>query len=119
MDGSLFDRAGEVFLDLCELGADEREAPVDEQAPIAPELSAALAALPEGQREAVSLIQVEGLSVAEAALRVGISAGALKVRAHRGYRAMRKALEGMRENGEWRSERPPQSRDKSGTGGGQ
>ena len=74
---------------------------------LAPELAAALAALPDGQREAVTLVQLNGLSVAEAALRVGISPGALKVRAHRGYRAMRQALEGARESGEWRSASPP------------
>ena len=73
---------------------------------LAPELAAALAALPEGQREAVTLVQVKGLSVAEAALRVGISTGALKVRAHRGYRAMREVLEGARESGEWLSSKP-------------
>jgi RNA polymerase sigma factor (sigma-70 family) len=86
---------------------------------LAPELGAALAALPESQREAVRLIQMEGLSVAEAALRVGISPGALKVRAHRGYRAMRQALEGAREGGEWRSARPSRSTKEStsrGTG---
>lgn len=74
---------------------------------LAPELAAALAALPNAQREAVTLIQVNGLSVAEAALRAGVSPGALKVRAHRGYRSMRQALEGAREGGEWKSERPP------------
>jgi RNA polymerase sigma factor (sigma-70 family) len=86
---------------------------------LAPELGAALAALPESQREAVRLIQMEGLSVAEAALRVGISPGALKVRAHRGYRAMRQALEGAREGGEWPSARPSRATKEStsrGTG---
>jgi RNA polymerase sigma-70 factor (ECF subfamily) len=73
---------------------------------LAPELAAALAALPDAQREAVTLVQVNGLSVAEAALRAGISAGALKVRAHRGYRAMRQTLEGSRESGEWQSASP-------------
>lgn len=74
---------------------------------LAPELAAALAALPDAQRQAVILVQVEGLSVVEAALRMGVSPGALKVRAHRGYRAMREALGGARENGEWQSARPP------------
>ena len=75
-----------------------------------PELAAALASLPEAQREAVTLVQVKGLSVAEAALRAGISPGALKVRAHRGYRAMRKVLEGARDGGEWlSSQAPPES----------
>ncbi len=76
---------------------------------LAPELAAALAALPEAQREAVTLIQVQGLSVAEAALRAGVSPGALKVRAHRGYHAMRQTLEGAREGGEWQSARAPAS----------
>lgn len=74
---------------------------------LAPELAAALAALPQAQREAVTLIQVQGLSVAEAALRAGVSPGALKVRAHRGYRVMRQTLEGTREGGEWQSARAP------------
>jgi RNA polymerase sigma-70 factor (ECF subfamily) len=96
------------------------EWPAEEEAgsdPLAPELAAALAALPEAQREAVTLIQLKGLSVAEAALRVGISPGALKVRAHRGYRAMREALEGARESGEWSSSRPPRPTAKTTSGG--
>ena len=35
------------------------------------------------------------LSVAEAAARAGVNVGALKVRAHRGYRSLRKVLEKM------------------------
>ena len=73
---------------------------------MAPELAAALEALPESQREAVRLVQIEGLSVAEAALRAGVSAGALKVRAHRGYRALAKALAGSRVDGAWKSDVP-------------
>ena len=73
---------------------------------LAPELAAALAGLPEAQREAVTLVQIQGLSVAEAALRAGVSPGALKVRAHRGYRALRRVLEGAREGGEWKSASP-------------
>jgi RNA polymerase sigma-70 factor, ECF subfamily len=61
---------------------------------LSPDLASALATLPAGQREAVELIQLEGLSVAEAAERVGTSPGALKVRAHRGYRALRALLRG-------------------------
>jgi RNA polymerase sigma-70 factor (ECF subfamily) len=59
---------------------------------LSPALEQALGELPEAQREAVRLLQVEGLSVAEAALRVGVTPGALKVRAHRGYRALRERL---------------------------
>ncbi|MEM9174134.1 MAG: sigma-70 family RNA polymerase sigma factor [Myxococcota bacterium] len=86
--------------------ADDHEESAESETRLAPELTAALASLPETQREAVTLVQIEGLSVAEAALRAGVSAGALKVRAHRGYRALAKALEGARVAGEWRSERP-------------
>lgn len=84
---------------------------------LAPELAAALAALPDAQREAVTLVQVNGLSVAEAALRVGVSPGALKVRAHRGYRAMRKALESVRESGEWQSAKLPRATENTTSGG--
>ena len=61
---------------------------------LSPELDRALEALPDSQREAVMLLHVEGLSVAEAASWVGISKSALKVRAHRGYRALRGLLGG-------------------------
>lgn len=53
---------------------------------------AALAHLPEQQREAVVLTKLDGKSVAEAAAIAGTTVGAMKVRAHRGYNALRKAL---------------------------
>jgi DNA-directed RNA polymerase specialized sigma24 family protein len=53
---------------------------------------AALALLPEQQREAVVLTKLDGKSVAEAAAIAGTTVGAMKVRAHRGYNALRKAL---------------------------
>ena len=59
---------------------------------LSPRLRGALEALPVAQREAVALIHLEGLSVAEAASRAGVTPGALKVRAHRGYRALRGLL---------------------------
>ncbi len=61
---------------------------------LSPELVRALEALPESQRQAVELIHVEGLTVAEAASWAGVSISALKVRAHRGYRALRALLGG-------------------------
>ena len=51
-----------------------------------------LATLSPKQREAVEMLRLEGLTVAEAALRAGVTESALKVRAHRGYRALRKRL---------------------------
>jgi len=66
-----------------------------------PELTAAtlaaLADLPEAQREAVVLTKLDGRSVAEAAAIAGTTVGAMKVRAHRGYEALRKALGGRKE----------------------
>ena len=61
---------------------------------ISPPLRRALESLPAGQRQAVELIHLRELSVAEAAKQVGITPGALKVRAHRGYRALRALLSG-------------------------
>jgi RNA polymerase sigma-70 factor (ECF subfamily) len=52
----------------------------------------ALAQLPEKQREAVVLTKLDGKSIAEAAAITGTTPGAMKVRAHRGYEALRKAL---------------------------
>ena len=52
----------------------------------------ALAQLPEQQREAVVLTKLEGKSVSEAAEIAGTTVGAMKVRAHRGYEALRKLL---------------------------
>ncbi len=67
--------------------------------PAAPPLSAALdalAELPPAQREAVVLTKLDGKSVAEAAEIAGCSAGAIKVRAHRGYELLRKLLGGKK-----------------------
>lgn len=55
-------------------------------------LRAGLEALPDAQREAIVLLKVEGLSVADAAQVAGVTPGALKVRAHRGYEALRKLI---------------------------
>jgi RNA polymerase sigma-70 factor (ECF subfamily) len=66
--------------------------------PVDPELAkaavAALATLPLQQREAVVLTKLEGKSVAEAAAIAGTTVGAMKVRAHRGYEALRRLLGG-------------------------
>jgi RNA polymerase sigma-70 factor (ECF subfamily) len=52
----------------------------------------ALSGLPTQQREAVVLTKLEGKSVAEAAVIAGTTVGAMKVRAHRGYEALRRLL---------------------------
>ncbi|MBK8697309.1 MAG: RNA polymerase sigma factor [Deltaproteobacteria bacterium] len=55
-------------------------------------LERSLGELSPPQREAIVLLKVDGLSVAEAAEVAGVSASNLKVRAHRGYEALRRAL---------------------------
>lgn len=73
----------------------EPEAPLERASgdlALSPGLAAALEELPASQREAVELLHLRGLSVAEAAVRVGVTPGALKVRAHRGYQALRARL---------------------------
>lgn len=50
-------------------------------------------ALPARQREAFELLKLEGLSVDEAAGRAGTTVGALKVRAHRAYQAIKALLQ--------------------------
>jgi RNA polymerase sigma-70 factor (ECF subfamily) len=55
-------------------------------------LERVLAEIPESQRIAFELLKYDGLSLAEAAEVLGISVGAVKVRAHRTYAALRAAL---------------------------
>jgi RNA polymerase sigma-70 factor (ECF subfamily) len=59
---------------------------------VAATLQRELEALPPAQREAVVLLKMQDLSVNEAAAVAGVTPSALKVRAHRGYEALRRAL---------------------------
>ncbi|CAN5834665.1 sigma-70 family RNA polymerase sigma factor [soil metagenome] len=52
----------------------------------------ALSRLSDEQRQAVVLTKLEGKTLAEAAEIAGTSVGAMKVRAHRGYKALRNIL---------------------------
>jgi RNA polymerase sigma-70 factor (ECF subfamily) len=64
----------------------------EEELRSAPNLEDAVARLPEQQREAFSMLKLEGLSIEQAAERAGVSAGALRVRAHRAYKILRKLI---------------------------
>jgi RNA polymerase sigma-70 factor (ECF subfamily) len=55
-------------------------------------LYAKLAELPDPQREAIVLLKAQGLSINEAAKIAGTTPGAMKLRAHRAYEALRSAL---------------------------
>jgi RNA polymerase sigma-70 factor (ECF subfamily) len=57
-------------------------------------LRQALHQLPQVQREALMMMKIEGLSLAEASERTGASVGTLKVRVHRAYEFLRKSLLG-------------------------
>jgi RNA polymerase sigma-70 factor (ECF subfamily) len=59
-----------------------------------PDLAEYLGRLPPAQREAFSMLKLEGMSVELAAARTGVSAGALKVRAHRAYKTLKKLIGG-------------------------
>jgi RNA polymerase sigma-70 factor (ECF subfamily) len=71
---------------------DRRDEPADPEAVRA--ALDALAELPAQQREAVVLVKLDGKTVAEAAEIAGTTVGAMKVRAHRGYEALRARLKG-------------------------
>jgi RNA polymerase sigma-70 factor (ECF subfamily) len=64
------------------------QAVMDEELPARRDLEALLGALPEAQRMAITLIKIEGMSLAEASQRSGASVSALKVRVHRGLRRL-------------------------------
>jgi RNA polymerase sigma-70 factor (ECF subfamily) len=82
--------AREVPIDV-ELLASEPSEESSRERPVS-RLRVALESLPKAQREAVELIHLRCFSVVQAAQRVGIKPGALKVRAHRGYRALRSLM---------------------------
>lgn len=54
-------------------------------------VTAALRTMPDNQTEALTLLKVQGLTLAQAAEIAGVSVGAMKVRAHRAYERLRAA----------------------------
>lgn len=62
-------------------------APADAHARV--DFEQALRALPRDQRDAMILLHVDGLPLEAAARRAGTTRGALKVRAHRAFKALR------------------------------
>jgi RNA polymerase sigma-70 factor (ECF subfamily) len=76
-----------------ELVAELPERPADTSNTAPPELEAILAKRPAGQRQVISILKLDGLSLEAAAARVGVSVGALKVRAHRAYKALKRLID--------------------------
>jgi RNA polymerase sigma-70 factor (ECF subfamily) len=58
-----------------------------------PEFEALMAALPDGQREVVTMLKVGGLSLEEVACATSSTVGAVKQKAHRAYERLRKLLQ--------------------------
>ena len=81
----------QVDLDTVE-PASEEKGPDEFDRGLSPSVRRALESLPDSQREAVVMLKLEGLALQEAAQRAGVSVGALKLRAHRGYRGLRDLL---------------------------
>ena len=77
-----------------DLTADPPERATNDSLAPEPDLDGALAKLPPAQREAFSMLKLEGMSLEIAAARAGVSIGALKVRAHRAYQALRRIIGG-------------------------
>jgi RNA polymerase sigma-70 factor, ECF subfamily len=64
-----------------------------------PAFDTLVAALPEGQREVVTMLKVGGLSLDEVARATSSTVGAVKQKAHRAYEKLRKLLEIRPEGG--------------------
>lgn len=87
-------RKPEVPLDSERIEAPRVAPRGQEQAEASDEVRFAFASLPEDQREVIALHWLAGIPLPEVAELVGASLSAVKVRAHRGYAAMRRALSG-------------------------
>jgi RNA polymerase sigma-70 factor (ECF subfamily) len=69
------------------------DVPVESASSRPSDLERALDELPPAQRDAFEMLKIEGLSLGQAAARAGTTLGALKLRAHRAYKAIKAALE--------------------------
>ena len=89
-DGEL---AAEPAAHITGVAADANADPADRPDPsVAAGALAALAKLPENQRQALILTKVHGRSIADAAMITGSTPGAIKQRAHRAYVTLRQLL---------------------------
>src|SRR6185437_41549 len=77
-----------------EVGADvlPERAASERLTPQAPDFEALMSYLPENQREVVTLLKVEGLSLEEVARVTASTVGAVKQKAHRAYKRLREIL---------------------------
>lgn len=71
-----------------EPNAEELRLSLESDDELARRVRAAIEQLPPGQREVVKLHKLRGMSMADIAQRLGVRPGALRVRAHRAYKAL-------------------------------
>jgi RNA polymerase sigma-70 factor, ECF subfamily len=71
-----------------EPNAEELQLSLESGDELARRVRAAIEQLPPGQREVVKLHKLRGMSMADIADRLGVRPGALRVRAHRAYKAL-------------------------------
>ena len=86
---------GDPMMELRDGGptAEELGQEVEREQEIVDDVRAAIAMLPEGQREVVELHKLRGMSMADIAQRLAVREGAVRVRAHRAYKALARLLE--------------------------
>jgi RNA polymerase sigma-70 factor (ECF subfamily) len=92
LDGSVDRSEAARALETASAGPSAEELFADQE--LSRALDEALARLPEAQASAFRLLKGEGLSVAEVAGIMGTTKGAVKLRAHRAYEALRGLLRG-------------------------
>jgi RNA polymerase sigma-70 factor (ECF subfamily) len=63
-----------------------------------PAFETLVAALPDAQREVITMLKVGGLSLEEVACATSSTVGAVKQKAHRAYERLRKMLPGHTDN---------------------
>jgi RNA polymerase sigma-70 factor (ECF subfamily) len=92
---NLDEASGSALSELSDHAASPEEARASAQSEeaIVEQVREAIAALPAGQREVVELHKLRGMSMAEVAARLHVREGAVRVRAHRAYRALARLLQ--------------------------
>lgn len=97
-DGATSERVSDRVSDLVSNLVDGSPTPeelgtrLESEREIIEDVRAAIARLPPGQREVVELHKLRGMSMAEVAERLQVREGAVRVRAHRAYKALARLL---------------------------
>ena len=86
--------AGDAIAELADESPniDELREATEEDEAIVTRVRAAIARLPDSQREVVELHKLQGMSMAQISERLAVREGALRVRAHRAYKALAQLL---------------------------